>query len=198
MSMSSGLGGSSGSTSFGCRTKGLPGGRRCKCGRQTIVYTSKTERNPNRAFFGCPNFKDKKPFCNFLRWVDDVCNESLELEDGRINKVELDVAEMDFKLKHMDMIISDQLQAKLNDHGVKISEQELNIKVQKRKLNELYLKMAEELDRMDKEIRHVGRAARVLVATCVGWSNFGYCLVVAVWTNLNAMCSCPIFGSQLV
>ncbi|XP_061350505.1 uncharacterized protein At4g04775-like [Gastrolobium bilobum] len=176
MSMSSGLGGPSGSTSFGCRTTSRTGGRRCKCGRQTIVYTSKTKRNPNRAFFGCPNFKDKKPFCNFFRWVDDVFNERLELEDGRINKVELDVAEMDFKLKYVDMMMSEQLQAKLNDQGVKISEQELSIKVQERKLNDLYLKMVEELDRMDKEIRHVGRAARVSVAACVGFLMiFFYC-----------------------
>ncbi|XP_061343335.1 uncharacterized protein At4g04775-like [Gastrolobium bilobum] len=178
--MSSGLGGSSGSTSFGCRTTSQAGGRRCKCGRQTIVYTSKTERNPNRAFFGCPNFKDKKPFCNFFRWVDDVCNERLELEDGRMNKVELDVAEIDFKLQYVDMMMSDQLQAKLNDQGVKISEHELSIKVQERKLNELYLKMMEELDRMEKEIKLVGRAARVLVAACVGFLMICFLIAIVV------------------
>ncbi|XP_061343147.1 uncharacterized protein At4g04775-like [Gastrolobium bilobum] len=121
------MGGSSGSTSFGCRTTSRTGSRRCKCGRQTFIYTSKAERNPNRTFFGCRNFKDKKPFCNLFRWVDDVCNERLELEDGRINKVELDVAEMDFKLKYVDMVMSEKLQAKLNDQCVKISEQELKL-----------------------------------------------------------------------
>ncbi|XP_061375626.1 uncharacterized protein At4g04775-like [Gastrolobium bilobum] len=127
MSLSSGMRGSSGSTSIGWRTTSRISGRRCKYGRQTIVYTSKTERNPNRAFFGCPNFKDKKPFCDFFGWVDDVCNERLELEDGRIHKVELDVAEMDFKLKYVDMMMNEQLQVKLKDQGGKIIEQEVKI-----------------------------------------------------------------------
>ncbi|XP_061352397.1 uncharacterized protein At4g04775-like [Gastrolobium bilobum] len=178
------MGGLSGSTSFGCRTTSRTGGRRSKCGRQNIVYTSKIERNPNRAFFGCPNFKDKKSFCDFFRWVDDVCNERLEIEDGRIHKVELDVVEMDFKLKYVDMMMSEQLQAKMNDQGVKISEQELKLNEQERKLNELYLKMVEELDRMDKEIRHVGRSARVLVAACV--DGMMICIFVATVTAFFA------------
>ncbi|XP_061351804.1 uncharacterized protein At4g04775-like [Gastrolobium bilobum] len=103
MSVSSGKGGSSGSSSIGGISFARNGGRRCKCGRPTIVYTSTTGRNPNRAFFGCSNFKEKKSYCGFFRWVDDVCNERMELEEGRINKVELDVAEMEFKLKYVDM-----------------------------------------------------------------------------------------------
>ncbi|XP_061351091.1 uncharacterized protein At4g04775-like [Gastrolobium bilobum] len=114
MSLSSGMGESSGSASIGGRTLTRTAGRRCKCGRQSIVYTSKIERNPNRAFLGCPNFKKKKPFCDFFRWVDDVCNERMELEDARIHNVELDVTEINFKLKYVDMMIREQ--------DVKISE----------------------------------------------------------------------------
>ncbi|XP_061371594.1 AT-hook motif nuclear-localized protein 10-like [Gastrolobium bilobum] len=68
--------------------------------------------------------------------VDDVCNERLGLEDGRIHKVELEVAEMDFKLKY------------------------------ERKLNELCLKMVSELDRMNNEIRYVSWSAKVIVGAC--------------------------------
>ncbi|XP_061353082.1 uncharacterized protein At4g04775-like [Gastrolobium bilobum] len=98
MSVSSGIGGSSGSTSMGGRTLTRTAGHRCKCGRQSIVYTSKTERNPKRAFLGCPNFKEKKSYCDFFRWVDDICNEPMELEEARIHTVELEVAEINFKL----------------------------------------------------------------------------------------------------
>ncbi|XP_061354318.1 uncharacterized protein LOC133298943 [Gastrolobium bilobum] len=131
----------------------------CKCGRQSIVYTSKTERNPNRAFLGCPNFKVKKPYCDFFRWVDDMCNEPMELEEARIHTVELDVAEMNFKLKYVEMMMREQ--------DVKITEQGMKLHQQERKLNDVYLKMVEELDRMDKKIRTVDRSARVLGA-CVG------------------------------
>ncbi|XP_061349048.1 uncharacterized protein At4g04775-like [Gastrolobium bilobum] len=103
-------------------------GWRCKCGRQSIVYTSKTERNPNRAFLGCPNFKEKKPYCDFFRWVDDMCNEPMELEEARINTVELDVAEINFKLKYVEMMMREQ--------DVKITEQGMKLHQQERKLND--------------------------------------------------------------
>ncbi|KAI9115616.1 hypothetical protein K1719_013285 [Acacia pycnantha] len=57
---------------------------RCKCGRPSVVYTSKTQRNPNRAFFGCHNFKEKLPYCDFFKWVDDSGNDSMELEDSTV------------------------------------------------------------------------------------------------------------------
>ncbi|XP_061354002.1 uncharacterized protein LOC133298694 [Gastrolobium bilobum] len=138
-------------------------GWRCKCGRQSIVYTSKTERNPNRAFLGCPNFKVKKPYCDFFRWVDDMCNEPMELEEARIHTVELDVAEINFKLKYVEMMMREQ--------DVKITEQGMKLHQQERKLNDVYLKMVEELVRMDKKIRTVDRSARVLGA-CV---EVAYC-----------------------
>ncbi|XP_061365637.1 uncharacterized protein LOC133308916 [Gastrolobium bilobum] len=101
----------------------------------------------------------RSPIVIFFRWVDDMCNELMELEEARIHTVELDVAEMNFKLKYMEMMIREQ--------DVKITEQGMKLHQQERKLNDVYLKMVEELDRMDKKIRTVDRSARVLGA-CVG------------------------------
>ncbi|KAI9109223.1 hypothetical protein K1719_019846 [Acacia pycnantha] len=118
MNVSSGMGGSSGTRSQ--RRTAAP---RCKCGRPSVVYTSKTQRNPNRAFFGCHNFKEKLPYCDFFKWVDDSGNDSMELEDSRLNKLELNNAEVEFKLNYMEMKLNDELQVKLNEHGMKIREQ---------------------------------------------------------------------------
>ncbi|KAI9080316.1 hypothetical protein K1719_037710 [Acacia pycnantha] len=114
MNVSSGMGGSSGTRSQ--RRTAAP---RCKCGRPSVVYTSKTQRNPNRAFFGCHNFKEKLPYCDFFKWVDDSGNDSMELEDSRLNN-----AEVEFKLNYMEMKLNDELQVKLNEHGMKIREQQ--------------------------------------------------------------------------
>ncbi|KAI9125004.1 hypothetical protein K1719_003620 [Acacia pycnantha] len=133
---------------------------RCKCGRPSVVYTSKTQRNPNRAFFGCHNFKEKLPYCDFFKWVDDSGNDSMELEDSRLNKLELNNAEVEFKLNYMEMKLNDELQVKLNEHGMKIKEQQ-------RKMIELSMKMVAEFDRVAKEIRLLGRWARVFAVIVV-------------------------------
>ncbi|KAI9100230.1 hypothetical protein K1719_024448 [Acacia pycnantha] len=117
------MGGSSGSSSSGTRSQRRTAAPRCKCGRPSVVYTSKTQRNPNRAFFGCHNFKEKLPYCDFFKWVDDSGNDSMELEDSRLNKLELNNAEVEFKLNYMEMKLNDELQVKLNEHGMKIREQ---------------------------------------------------------------------------
>ncbi|XP_061356235.1 uncharacterized protein At4g04775-like [Gastrolobium bilobum] len=120
MNISSGRGSSS--SSFGSRSERRRAAPLCKCGRHNVVYTSKTIRNPNRSFFGCLNFKEKKSYCNFFAWVDDATFDTMELEDWRINKLELNVAEMDFKLNFLDMKLNDELQLEVNDHKKKINE----------------------------------------------------------------------------
>ncbi|XP_061355712.1 uncharacterized protein At4g04775-like [Gastrolobium bilobum] len=130
----------------------------CKCGRHNVVYTSKTIRNPNRAFFGCPNFKKsvrkRSHTATFFTWVDDATSDTMELEDWRINKLELNVAEMEFKLNFVDMKLNDELQLEVNDHKKKINEHHI-------KIEELSMKMQAEFERVEKEIKHVCRCARV-------------------------------------
>ncbi|GLU07187.1 hypothetical protein SLE2022_241540 [Rubroshorea leprosula] len=43
--------------------------RRCKCRLKSPRYTSWTETNPGRGFYGCPNFGKKT--CNFIEWHDE-------------------------------------------------------------------------------------------------------------------------------
>ncbi|KAI9083127.1 hypothetical protein K1719_034860 [Acacia pycnantha] len=105
-----------------------PKSKKDKCSKvqmweaKCCVYLENS-RNPNRAFFGCHNFKEKLPYCDFFKWVDDSGNDSMELEDSRLNKLELNNAEVEFKLNYMEMKLNDELQVKLNEHGMKIREQ---------------------------------------------------------------------------
>ncbi|XP_061374516.1 uncharacterized protein LOC133316756 [Gastrolobium bilobum] len=115
MNVSSGMGSSSGSSSIGARSQRRIASPRCKCGRPSVVYTSKTQRNPNKGFFGCLNSKEKKPYYDFFRRVADVIDDMMEVEDWRVNKLKLNIAEMEFKLNYLDMILNDQLQVKVNE-----------------------------------------------------------------------------------
>ncbi|QHO35927.1 uncharacterized protein DS421_9g279490 [Arachis hypogaea] len=45
--------------------------RRCFCGVYAIMYMSRTIRNPNRVFMGCPFYKGNQPHCKFFLWVDE-------------------------------------------------------------------------------------------------------------------------------
>ncbi|XP_061369958.1 uncharacterized protein At4g04775-like [Gastrolobium bilobum] len=127
MNISSGRGSSSPCSSFGSRSERRRAAPLCKCGRHSVVYTSKTIRNPNRAFLRCPNFKEKKPHCNFFTWVDDATSDTMELEDWRINKLELNVAEMEFKLNFLDMKLNDEMQLEVNEHKKKINDHYVKI-----------------------------------------------------------------------
>ncbi|KAI9126662.1 hypothetical protein K1719_002258 [Acacia pycnantha] len=77
-----------------------------------------------------------------------------------LNKLELNNAEVEFKLNYMEMKLNDELQVKLNEHGMKIREQQ-------RKMIELSMKMVAEFDRVEKEIRLLGRWASVFAVIVV-------------------------------
>ncbi|KAI3799773.1 hypothetical protein L1987_35076 [Smallanthus sonchifolius] len=39
----------------------------CECGKEAIILTSWTSRNPGRRFYACP---DRGSKCRFIRWFD--------------------------------------------------------------------------------------------------------------------------------
>ncbi|MED6171632.1 hypothetical protein PIB30_042457 [Stylosanthes scabra] len=43
---------------------------KCNCGVYAVLYLSKTTKNPNRLFFGCPLYKSSHNHCNFFLWLD--------------------------------------------------------------------------------------------------------------------------------
>ncbi|KAL6587719.1 hypothetical protein OROMI_000697 [Orobanche minor] len=47
-------GGSSVASVMGSNIYGVP---ICKCEKKSVIYISKTEKNPNRAFYGCRFYK---------------------------------------------------------------------------------------------------------------------------------------------
>ncbi|XP_058003623.1 uncharacterized protein LOC110640365 isoform X3 [Hevea brasiliensis] len=64
---------SPGSTSMG--SSGLPL-IRCPCGRGTCpVFTSGTQKNPERKFYTCPGDKSSVK-CNFFKWCDELANKA--------------------------------------------------------------------------------------------------------------------------
>ncbi|CAN1782463.1 hypothetical protein LINPERHAP1_LOCUS15842, partial [Linum perenne] len=45
----------------------------CFCGVAAVVRRSRTSMNPDRAFYGCPNWDSKKKRgCGFFKWCDDA------------------------------------------------------------------------------------------------------------------------------
>ncbi|KAI9072299.1 hypothetical protein K1719_045743 [Acacia pycnantha] len=92
--------------------------------------------------------------------VEPEVKEGQLLQDSRLNKLELNNAEVEFKLNYMEMKLNDELQVKLNEHGMKIREQ-------RRKMIESSMKMVAEFDRVEKEIRLLGRWARVFAVIVV-------------------------------
>ncbi|KAI9114000.1 hypothetical protein K1719_015251 [Acacia pycnantha] len=132
-----------------------------------------TQTEHSSSILRMPQFQgshEKLPYCDFFKWVDDSGNDSMELEDSRLNKLELNNAEVEFKLNYMEMKLNDELQVKLNEHRMKIREQQ-------RKMIELSMKMVAEFDRVEKEIRlWVGGLGCFFVIVVVG----AICIYVGV------------------
>eukprot|EP00775_Hariotina_reticulata_P014224 gene14224-14368_t len=44
----------------------------CECQVPSFLYTSRSERNPNRQFYGCSKPRDDPSKCKFFKWADEV------------------------------------------------------------------------------------------------------------------------------
>ncbi|KAL8237482.1 hypothetical protein R6Q59_018563 [Mikania micrantha] len=62
----------------------------CWFGKQAMLTTSWTSRNPGRRFYGCP---EKGSNCKFVGWHDpEMCQRSLEIISGLLrSKNELEI-----------------------------------------------------------------------------------------------------------
>ncbi|RYQ86403.1 hypothetical protein Ahy_B10g106074 [Arachis hypogaea] len=85
------------------RASGVP--QWCGCGCRPILRWSTTEANPNKSFFGCPNYNiNGKRWCGLFVWADigeeDLRGKVISTVDGdqvrvdltwRIGKIEAEV-----------------------------------------------------------------------------------------------------------
>ncbi|KAL8249282.1 hypothetical protein R6Q59_006150 [Mikania micrantha] len=52
----------------------------CECGKEAIILTSWTNRNPGRRFYGCPDQGSK---CRFIGWFDqNQCQRCMDIIPG--------------------------------------------------------------------------------------------------------------------
>ncbi|RYQ97277.1 hypothetical protein Ahy_B08g093310 [Arachis hypogaea] len=63
--------------------------KHCGCGCRPVLRWSKTNTNPDKPFFGCPNYNTRgKTWCEFFLWADDV--EEEEEHEGRVDATAVD------------------------------------------------------------------------------------------------------------
>ncbi|MED6190153.1 hypothetical protein PIB30_102902 [Stylosanthes scabra] len=85
---------------------------KCRCGVYAILYLSKTSKNPNRLFFGCPFFKLDEHAAKFDKKESVKCEEGEDVNlhfatlkiDDRLGVLEDRVAAME-KKKGMNMFL---------------------------------------------------------------------------------------------
>ncbi|KAK9066297.1 hypothetical protein SSX86_013618 [Deinandra increscens subsp. villosa] len=69
----------------------------CYCGKEALIQTSRTSRNPGRRFYGCP---DQAAGCGFFVWIEHVkCSRCYDVIPAIMSEkhklqMELKVAEM--------------------------------------------------------------------------------------------------------
>ncbi|XP_023644441.1 uncharacterized protein LOC111832363 [Capsella rubella] len=72
----------------------------CICGFVARIFTSKTERNLGRRFFGCPLYKEGgTEHCKFFRWLD----EKVELDKVIADNVEKDIVIRQLRMTIMEL-----------------------------------------------------------------------------------------------
>ncbi|XP_019089529.1 PREDICTED: uncharacterized protein At4g04775-like [Camelina sativa] len=70
---------------MGERGRGIP--KKCRCGENAFLRTSKTVKNPGRLFYACP-FADEKSHGHLFKWTDESMVEEIEDMIPRINDLE--------------------------------------------------------------------------------------------------------------
>ncbi|QHO01107.1 uncharacterized protein DS421_13g412160 [Arachis hypogaea] len=87
--------------------------RRCFCGVYAIMYMSRTIRNPNRVFLGCPFYKGNQPHCKFFLWVDEhlarIGHSGCVLEKRHLVEKEPEVVEEDEGFHHRIAIMEEKV-----------------------------------------------------------------------------------------
>ncbi|MED6169124.1 hypothetical protein PIB30_018462 [Stylosanthes scabra] len=67
---------------------------KCYCGAYTILYRSRTCKNPNKLFFGCPFYKKAgSPYCSSFTWLDKHCTKVGIVKDGKEGEGSAEVKE---------------------------------------------------------------------------------------------------------
>ncbi|MFS7909641.1 putative transcription factor GRF family [Helianthus anomalus] len=78
----------------------------CHCGRDAIIQTSWTSKNPGRRFYACPVQGSN---CGFIGWYDqERCQRCVDIIPGLLrgkNKLEVDVQ----KLGHSNVLLEGKL-----------------------------------------------------------------------------------------
>ncbi|XP_016177894.1 uncharacterized protein LOC107620208 [Arachis ipaensis] len=94
---------------------------RCGCGCRPVLRWSGTNTNPDKPFFGCPNYNTRgKTWCGFFLWVDDVEEEeheervdtiAIDNEQVRVNlawrigKLEAEVRTQKCMIQFLDIVV---------------------------------------------------------------------------------------------
>ncbi|KAF4362938.1 hypothetical protein F8388_002368 [Cannabis sativa] len=78
----------------------------CSCGFESVIRTSRTVDNPNRKFYGCPNYKNKLDRgCNFIMWIEASGRRSRNDLGGlfrRLGEIEANVKQLELKIQGRD------------------------------------------------------------------------------------------------
>ncbi|KAL9293283.1 putative transcription factor GRF family [Arabidopsis thaliana] len=68
---------------------------KCRCGRDVVIYTSSSKKNPGRPYFRCPTYQDDHLF----KWVEDCVYEEvvdaiprISIIDSEVNNAKSEVA----------------------------------------------------------------------------------------------------------
>ncbi|KAM6557247.1 hypothetical protein CsatB_004266 [Cannabis sativa] len=78
----------------------------CGCGFESVIRTSRTIDNPNRKFYGCPNYKNKlNRGCNFIMWIEASGRRSRNDFSGllrRLDEIEANVKQLELQIQGRD------------------------------------------------------------------------------------------------